>query len=134
MKTLTLATILIILLSVSAIPSEQEKGPKIEFENTVFDFGEVTEGKHVNCSFKFHNTGDQPLLIKMVKSSCGCLAPSWSKEPVMPGDSNYIRAVFNSGNRGGGMVQKSLMVITNSGQENEQQILLIVTGKVLKKD
>lgn len=42
--------------------------PKIKFEQTNFDFGNVIQGKSVTHIFKFENTGDSPLEISKVRA------------------------------------------------------------------
>ena len=48
---------------------EERKKPKIEFENSKFDFGEIEAGEKVEHVFTFKNMGDAPLIIEKVKSS-----------------------------------------------------------------
>ena len=78
----------------SSIPS----GPTttIEFEETEFDWGTIAQGDKVSYIFKFTNTGDEPLIIKDAKGSCGCTVPQWPKAPIEPGEAGEIKVVFNS--------------------------------------
>ncbi|RYZ44473.1 MAG: DUF1573 domain-containing protein, partial [Sphingobacteriales bacterium] len=55
-----------------------------------FDFGKVKEGEKVRHAFKFKNTGQNPLIISDAIASCGCTVPSFSKEPVLPGNDGEI--------------------------------------------
>jgi hypothetical protein len=43
--------------------------PKIEFDETAFDWGEMNEGQTVTHDFRFKNTGSKVLEIEKVKSS-----------------------------------------------------------------
>ncbi|WP_286491945.1 DUF1573 domain-containing protein [Empedobacter brevis] len=67
--------------------------PKIQFtpkDNTI-DYGLVIKGEDDGIRvFKFKNTGNQPLIIKNVKSTCGCLVPSQPTEPILPGKRSKI--------------------------------------------
>ena len=69
---------------------------QFEFENIEFDFGTITEGKVVEHEFEFTNVGQAPLVISNVQASCGCTSPDWTKTPVKPGDTGFIKVVFNS--------------------------------------
>ncbi len=69
---------------------------KIEFEEEIYDFGEVREGDIVRHTFKFRNTGRQPLIITDARSSCGCTVPQWPKEPIPPGGQGEIVVEFNT--------------------------------------
>ncbi len=53
-----------------AAPSEgtREKAPRIVFDHTEYDFGEVDAGETVEHLFPFRNTGDAPLRIEKVRS------------------------------------------------------------------
>jgi hypothetical protein len=73
-----------------------QKMTTVQFETLTHDFGRIPEeGGTVSYDFKFTNTGKAPLIISQVKSDCGCTTPVWPKEPIKPGKSNYIKAIFN---------------------------------------
>ena len=57
------------------------KTGRISWANEIHDFGEITRGKPVSIEFAFTNTGDDPILISDVETSCGCTAADYSKEP-----------------------------------------------------
>jgi hypothetical protein len=65
-----------------------QKGPKIVFsaaENTI-DYGKVYKDTDSGVRvFEFKNTGDAPLIIADVQSTCGCTIPTKPTEPIMPG-------------------------------------------------
>lgn len=69
---------------------------RITFEEETYDFGEVDEGTVVEHTFRFTNTGKAPLLINSARSTCGCTAPEWPKEPIPPGESGAIQVKFNT--------------------------------------
>lgn len=74
---------------------------KITFEKTAHDFGKITEGTQATVVFKFKNTGNAPLILTNVEASCGCTVPTWSSQPIPPGASGEIKAVFDSKGRPG---------------------------------
>ena len=89
-------------------------GPSLKFEKEVHDFGKINEEDgEVSFTFKLINEGTSPLVIQDVRPSCGCTTPDWSKEPVLPGQTGFIKAVFNPRNRPGAF-NKSLTIPTNS--------------------
>lgn len=72
----------------------------ISFEESVYDFGNIKEvDGPVFHDFVFVNRGNAPVLIKNVESSCGCTSPEWSKQPVLPGKTGYIRTIFDPKDR-----------------------------------
>jgi len=66
------------------------------FTGDTHDFGEINEGDKVSHTFKFSNTGQEPLIINSAKGSCGCTVPEWPKEPIPPGGEGEIMVEFNS--------------------------------------
>ena len=66
----------------------QDKVAKIEFKETTIDYGTIEKGSNGVRTFEFTNTGDAPLIISKVSSSCGCTIP---KKP----DSNSIPLNFD---------------------------------------
>lgn len=98
----------------------------IEFPETEFDFGTIEQGELVTYTYKFKNTGDKPMLINEVHTSCGCTASSYSKEPVNPGSEGYIKVTFNSSGKRGNQY-KIVTVISNTKPEKHE---LVVKGNV----
>lgn len=86
---------------------------KIEFEETVHDFGTFSEEEtFVNYSFKFKNTGNAPLIIIKAKATCGCTVPSYPKAPIAPGKSGVIDVKYSAIGRPGAF-NKSVKITTN---------------------
>lgn len=77
------------------------KQTSIEFEDELFDFGQISQGEKVEHTFMFENTGDNPLLITSAKGSCGCTIPEWPKDPIGPGEKGKIDVVFSSNGKKG---------------------------------
>ena len=72
---------------------------KIEFEETVYNFGEITAGDTIRHTFRFKNIGNVPLVIAGAEAQCGCTVPEWPREPISPGDTGEIKVVFNSAHK-----------------------------------
>ncbi|VAV83580.1 FIG00653032: hypothetical protein [hydrothermal vent metagenome] len=92
--------------------------PAITFEETVHDFGEIENGTPVETVFSYTNTGNAPLVITDIKSTCGCTVPQdWSKEPLAPGSSANFTVKFNG--KGANKVSKTITLTANteSGKE-----------------
>lgn len=88
--------------------------PVITFSSRVHDFGAIKEVNGVvSYDFEFLNTGNAPILVKNVESSCGCTSPQWSKQPILPGAKGFIKATFDPTNRPG-YFDKTITVYTNA--------------------
>ena len=125
MKKLTQVIIIFLMLS-GFINAESE----ITFKATTLDWGEVENGKIANLIFEFENTGDSLLVIKQIKSTCGCTVTHVDKKEYKPGEKGKIPVKFNSrGYSNRGKILKSITVITNSKKDNGYTRLKL-TGKV----
>lgn len=104
----------IVRLPVSADkPTDTVNVPKIQLEESMYDFGEITEGGHVKHSFKFKNTGNTPLIITDVQTTCGCTVPDWNRNPIQPNATDEIKVQFNSEGKEGKM-DKPITIIANT--------------------
>lgn len=104
-------------------PPPAPVGPltSITFEEDTYDFGEVMEGEKVVHTYKFKNTGKEPLVISNAKGSCGCTVPEWPREPIPVGGSGEIRVQFDSkgkGKVGGGPQAKKVTITANTDPAN----------------
>lgn len=78
-----------------------------------FDFGNIKKGDIVEHAYEVTNTGDNPLIISQVKPGCGCTAPDYTKDPILPGKKGSITLKFDSGHFEG-QVQKQAQVYANT--------------------
>lgn len=92
--------------------------PEISFDKTEHDFGTIDQGTAVEHTFTFTNTGNAPLVITNATSSCGCTVPTWTKEPIAPGESGEMLVKFNGS--GQNQVTKTVTVTANTESGKEQ--------------
>jgi len=111
-------------------PEELAKAPKIKFDNTTFDFGTAKQGDKVECTFTFKNEGENDLVIRKVKASCGCTATNPEKTLLKKGEESKITATFNTSGREGKQY-KTVTVITND--PSNPTITLNLQGNVEKQ-
>ena len=102
--------------------------PTLTFDVSEYDFGDIiiTEGIIYN-DFTFTNTGDEPLQIIKVKSSCGCALADWSRGFIQPGQRGFIRVIFNPKNILGWFTQ-TVWVLSN---DQFVPLRLTITGNVV---
>lgn len=101
----------------------------LQFTETAHDFKKVSEGTLATHEFKFTNTGNQPVVIANVQASCGCTTPDWTKTPVLPGKTGFIRAAYNSAGRPG-QFNKTVTVTSNA---KDASMVLSISGTVVDK-
>lgn len=121
-----LMTILLIGL-ISFSINAQEKVAKIEFKTDVIDYGTIEKGADGVRSFEFTNTGDAPLIITKVKSSCGCTVPEKPTDPILPGKTGVIKVKYDT-NRVM-PIRKTITVSTNAA--DSPTIALKIKGLVV---
>ncbi len=106
MKTNKIFTLLVIALTVAIsgwlildtveIGYESALPTTIRIEQTEIDMGQLQQDKPQTATFKILNTGEKPLFIKHVESSCGCTVPEWTKKPVKPGKTAEIKVTYDA--------------------------------------
>ncbi|OIQ20222.1 MAG: hypothetical protein BM557_06020 [Flavobacterium sp. MedPE-SWcel] len=122
-KILGLVTTIIISVATYA-----QTGPKIEFKSVAIDYGTVYKGEDDGIRvFEFTNTGDAPLIVKNVKSSCGCTVPTKPKKPIAPGESDKIEVKYNMRP---GPIRKTITVMTNAVNYENGTVALKIKGLV----
>lgn len=116
-------------LMIAVVPVFAESESKvIKFDKKTHDFGDilVSEGA-VSCTFTFENISSHPLVIHNVISSCGCTTPEWTKEPVRPGESGFIKATF-SNDQGPYPFDKTLTVYLSAKEPLDKPVVLRLRG------
>ena len=75
------------------------------------DFGKIKQGTPVTHEFIFTNKGKVPMVITNVAASCGCTTPDWTRDPIAPGGSGFIKATYNAA--APGAFNKTVTVTSN---------------------
>jgi|ERR1043166_1564364 hypothetical protein len=128
-------SLMIVLLSGVLVPAfaqekskteKKEDKPQIEFEQSIYDFGKVYEGRQTSHEFVFENKGKVPLVLSNVQPGCGCTTPEWPREPIMPGQKARIKAIYNPG-AFKGQFAKGITVYSNASNNPVQ---LTIKGSV----
>ena len=101
----------------------------VQIIDSAYNFGKVTDGEKVNYSYRFKNTGTKPLVIVEATASCGCTVPQKPERPILPGETGFIKIVFDSKGRVG-IAHKTITVKSNA---NPEFPLLFLTGDVEAK-
>lgn len=93
-------------------PEKKPEGPlpAFTFDEMEYDFGTIQQGDEVEHTFKFTNTGEAPLIIQSAVGSCGCTVPTYTNQPVAPGESGEMLVKFNS--KGKSNLQNKTVTVT----------------------
>jgi hypothetical protein len=89
-----------------------QQTPKIEFEQTVRDFGNVRPFDTLTGSFKFKNTGSGVLKVQQPSSNCGCAVATLKKDTLDPGEIGEVNFTWKIG-QSKGSLRRSIAVASN---------------------
>jgi len=114
-------------VKVNKIQASSAKAAEIQFDTMTHDFGTFSEKDGiVKCTFTFTNTGTAPLIIHQAVASCGCTVPSYTKDPIKPGQVGTIDVTYNGKGKFPGKFRKYITVRTNV--KNSPAPRLIIEG------
>ena len=116
---------------------EDKKGAYMQFDESVvndkgqvvYDYGEVVHNGDGTSVFRFKNTGNEPLVLSKVRSSCGCTVPAWPRKPIMPGEEETIEVDYDT--RRMGRIYKSISIYSNA---KNSPIIARIKGQVVKEE
>ncbi len=121
-KIITILCIGLLSFSMNA----QDKTAKIDFKSDTIDYGTIEKGSNGVRVFEFTNTGDAPLIISKVTSSCGCTIPKKPDEAILPGKTGVIEVKYDT-NRVS-PIRKTITVISNA---DTPTVALKIKGEVI---
>lgn len=107
-------------------PAELANAPAVKFDAETFDFGDIKPNAKVEHTFMLKNEGKSNLIIRDVKTSCGCTAVSPSKNMIAANESVPLKVAFDATGKSGRQ-NKTITVITND-PKNPTKVLRISTN------
>jgi len=136
MKKITWLVVLILVVNggflVRALPGQGTSPPDIEFSEELWDFGTIKRGNVVTHIFEVKNTGESPLVISNVRTSCGCMAVLVSSREIAPDSSSQIKVSFNSLGYEG-KITKCIWVESNDPDEPRKILTIKANVEVPQK-
>ena len=97
----------------------EEAQAEIKFDTQKHDFGSfsVEAAPEQKCTFTFTNTGNAPLIIQQAFASCGCTVPTYTKDPIKPGEKGQIDVTYNGKGKQFGKFSKTITIRSNAKTE-----------------
>jgi hypothetical protein len=111
----------------TAIFAQKKAADVAKFSTETFDYGKVKQNVPPTATFVVTNIGTEPLIIEQANPTCGCTVSDYTKAPIAPGKTGYIKATYNAAVLGG--IHKTLTV-KFAGVDEIKQINL--AGEVLE--
>lgn len=68
----------------------------IKFDQMILNLGDLKQREPHPGTFTFTNTGDTPLILNNVTTSCGCTTLEWSRQPIEPGKTGEIKVIYDA--------------------------------------
>ncbi|MDB6108994.1 MAG: hypothetical protein JWR69_744 [Pedosphaera sp.] len=99
--------------------------PKLQFDQTVYDFGKTSQVETVTGTFKFKNVGDDLLKLEPPKPSCGCTIASLKPDTLKPGETGELAFTLNLG-RSRATMEKHIAIKSNDPETPEVSLAIKV--------
>jgi hypothetical protein len=116
-------------ISVSGSEEPLAVGPKVKWDKTILEMGEMDFKVEKKGEFTLTNAGNEPLLLTYVRASCGCITLDYSEAPILPGRSTKIK-VTHDGNDPPGEFFKTVTVVTNADTD---RTVLQIKGSIVQQ-
>lgn len=108
----------------------EPKGAHITFDTTEYDFGEISRAdNNKSCSFRFVNSGTEPLVLLSATTSCSCLKAEFPRKPIAVGEQGEVRLILESKKVDKGVFRRVVQIRSTSTGGTE-----ILTIKGIIKD
>lgn len=117
---------LLATFSMNSVVEAADKA-KIVFEETSYVMNDNVLGETSEHVFVFKNEGKAPLVVSDAIPSCGCVKPSWTRQPVAPGDTGSVHVYYTS--KISGAFHKTIKVYSNS---TGKKPVLTISGETKK--
>ncbi len=135
MKNTVIIAFFAMLFAFPVLGQRKTDGPQITFAKELIDehgvaaynYGTIVQYSDGKCEVRIYNTGNRPLVLSKVKSSCGCTVPNWPRQPILPGKSAVISVKYNT--RKIGSFNKSITIESNA----PRSVSCRIKGKVISE-
>lgn len=102
-------SLIITLLTVTLTAVAQ---PRISSNKETHNFGQIEWKRPVTVEYTITNTGNQPLVLTNVTTSCACSVADWTRTPIAPGEKGTVSASFDA--KALGHFEKTVGIYSNA--------------------
>lgn len=111
----------------SNLTTEQKaNAARMVFTEETFNFGTINQGDKIEHTFSFKNEGKETLIIRKIRTTCGCTASVPSSTEIPGGEEGTLLVSFDSRGKIGKQLQ-TITLITNDPQKSSQLIRIAGT-------
>lgn len=97
MRNLLLA---VLVLTSTSLFAQKKVDEIAKFNVETFDFGKIKQNVPATATFIVTNISNEPLIIDQANPSCGCTVADYTKAPIAPGKTGFIKAIYNAADLG----------------------------------
>jgi hypothetical protein len=123
MKKVVLNFICIVFFGITSLFSQE-----INVEESIINYGKITKGSNGKREFIIENTGDKPLIITNVQTTCGCTVAEKPTKPILP--HKTFNLVVSYDTQRVGPIEKAIIVESNS--KIKSRYTLRIKGEVVE--
>jgi len=110
-------------------------GPNIIIDKRTITFGKVPQYRPLQYNVIYKNGGNGSLIISKVRTSCSCTVASFSRLPLLPGESDTIKVDMDTDHVG--EYHKIMAIYSNAINDYDSsikssRILIRLNWKVIK--
>lgn len=110
-----LCVTLLMLCGVTTLWAQQSEGADIEFATSVLDLGTLSQDDEPQVlRLSYTNTGDLPLVVTEVQTSCACTTVQCDRKKVMPGERGSIVVTMDPAKAPDGTFYRVLKVFSTA--------------------
>lgn len=95
----------------------------LQWEQGVIELTAIPRQEKVAATFRFRNTGANPITIRSIKSSCDCTTAELGKKTYAPGEAGQVDVVFKLEGRTG--AQEKFITITTDDEAALPSVLTL---------
>lgn len=100
---------------------ELQQAPRLVFDKTQVDLGDVNENQKASTQFQLSNLGNSELIIKDIKANCACISLMIERKVIQPNENVILNVVFDATNRRGNQF-KNLTIFSNDPEAPSQML------------
>jgi hypothetical protein len=102
---------------------ESAKAPRLVFDKSTYDFGLISRNTEVKVPFVMMNEGKTDLMIREIRTNCGCTTAISEKQAIGPGKSQELIVTFSPTGRKGRQI-KNVTVFSNDPSAPTQTLTI----------
>lgn len=126
MKKLIFAVVMIALLTGTTGCKRLIRNTTVFVEDSVRHYFPIRQGEELSILYNIENTGEEPLIIQDIHTSCGCIVIDQDAERLVPPNGNsYLHMKYNS-RKNVGEVRHTVRIYGNIEPRGVKELKFIV--------